>query len=85
MEHRPIAYQVYSARDDAQKDLGSVLKQLAAMGYDGVEFAGFYGHTAEEVSALLKENGLTAISSHVPFADIRKDPFGVIAYHQATS
>lgn len=83
MEHRPVAYQVYSARDDAQKDLLGVLRQLAAMGYDGVEFAGFYGHSAEEISAMLKETGLVALSSHVPFADIRRDPFGVIAYHQA--
>ena len=47
MEQRPIAYQVYSARDEAQQDLAAVLRQLADMGYDGVEFAGFYGHSAD--------------------------------------
>jgi sugar phosphate isomerase/epimerase len=83
MEQRPIAYQVYSARDEAQQDLAAVLRQLADMGYDGVEFAGFYGHSAAEVRAMLDQNGLKAISSHVPFDQIRRDPFGVIAYHQA--
>ena len=83
MEKRPIAYQVYSAREDAQKDLDAVLSKLKAMGYDGVEFAGFYGHSAEEVKAMLDKHGLTAISSHVPFQQIEADMFGVIAYHKA--
>ncbi len=79
----PIAYQVYSARDEAQADLNGVLAQISALGYDGVEFAGFYGHTAEEVKALLAKHGLTAISSHVPIAQIIGDMFGVISYHKA--
>ncbi len=83
MEKRPVGYQLYSARDEAQADLPGVLRQLKAMGYDGVEFAGFYGHTAEEVAAMLEETGLKAVSSHVPFADIRKDPEAVIADHKA--
>ncbi len=76
-----IGYQMYSARDEATKDLLSTLRQLKEMGYDGVEFAGFYGHTAEEVKAMLDEVGLVAFSDHVPFAVIKKDMFGVIRDH----
>ena len=47
MKKAMIGYQVYSARDDAQKDLFGTLKSLKEMGYDGVEFAGFYGHSAQ--------------------------------------
>ena len=83
MEKRPVAYQIYSAREEAQKDLDAVLGELKAMGYDGVEFAGFYGHSAEEVKAMLDQHGLAAVSSHVPFAQIESDMFGVIAYHKA--
>ena len=83
MIKKPVAYQVYSARDEAQKDLDAVLGTLKELGYDGVEFAGFYGHSAEEVKALLEKHGLVAISSHVPFALIEADMFGTIAYHQA--
>lgn len=83
MEKRPIAYQLYSAREDAEKDLDAVLGSLKAMGYDGVEFAGFYGHSAQDVRTLLQKHELVAISSHVPFVQIEKDMFGVIAYHQA--
>ncbi len=78
-----IAYQVYSARDEAEKDLGKVLREIAALGYDGVEFAGFYGHSAKEVRALLDETKLAAVSSHVSFYEIEADMFSVIAYHLA--
>ncbi len=83
MEKRPVAYQIYSAREEAAKDLNAVLAALKGMGYDGVEFAGFYGMTAEQVKKALDNNGLVAISSHVPFAQIEADMFGTIAYHQA--
>ena len=81
MKKALIGYQVYSAREEASKDLLNTLKQLKALGYDGVEFAGFYGHTAEEVKAMLDEVGLVAFSDHVPFAVIEKDMFGVIKDH----
>ncbi|MDD6040603.1 MAG: sugar phosphate isomerase/epimerase [Clostridia bacterium] len=83
MEKRPVAYQIYSAREEAAKDLNAVLAALKGMGYDGVEFAGFYGLSAEAVKEMLDRNGLVAISSHVPFVQIEADMFGVIAYHQA--
>jgi len=78
-----IAYQLYSARDEAAKDLGKVLKEIAALGYDGVEFAGFYGTSAQDVRALLDACALEAVSSHVGLQLIEEDMFGVIAYHQA--
>lgn len=83
MRIAPVAYQLYSAREDAAKDLDAVLAALKAMGYDGVEFAGFYGHTAGEVREMLDRHGLKGISSHVPASQIEQDMFGVIAFHQA--
>ena len=49
-----IGYQLYSAREDAAKDLKGTLKAIKEMGYDAIEFAGFYGHEAKEV--LLRQN-----------------------------
>ena len=49
----PVAIQVYSVRDDAAADMMGTLKKIADMGYDGVEFAGFYGYGAEEIRAEL--------------------------------
>ena len=65
MGNIPIALQLYSVRDDAAKDLAGVLSAVAKMGYDGVEFAGFYGHSAEDVRKLLDDNGLKMAGAHV--------------------
>ena len=81
MKKAMIGYQLYSAREECAKDLQGVLKQLKALGYDGVEFAGFYGHTADEVRAMLDEAGLVAFSDHVPYAVIEQDMFAVISDH----
>ena len=83
MKNAPIAYQIYSARKEAEQDLLSVLRQLKALGYDGVEFAGFYGHSAQDVRAMLEECGLRAVSSHVALKLIEADMQGVIDYHKA--
>ncbi len=85
MNKMKIAYQLYSARDEAAADLAGVLKTLRAQGFEGVEFAGFYGHSAEEINALLAENELVAVSSHVPLDALKADPFGVISFHQKIS
>ncbi len=82
MKQAPVAYQLYSAREEASRDLPGVLAQLKEMGYDGVEFAGFYGHSAAEVKTMLETAGLKAISSHVPLVDIEADMDAVIAYHK---
>lgn len=76
-----IGYQLYSAREDCVRDLDEVLAQLKKLGYGGVEFAGFYGHTPEEVAELLKKNEIEVFSDHVPFKVIEKDMFGVISDH----
>ena len=75
----PVAVQVYSVRDDAKADLRATLEKIKDMGYDGVEFAGLYGNSPADIKAMLDELGLTAVSAHVPFADLRRDAKGVIA------
>lgn len=77
----PVAVQVYSVRDEAKADLRGTLEKIKEMGYDGVEFAGLYGYDVAEIRKMLEETGLTAVSAHVPFADMRKDPAGVIAQY----
>ena len=68
MKNGKLGYQVYSARDEAEKDLFGVLTQLKAMGYDGVEMAGLYGHSAKDVRKMLDDAGLRAISAHIAMA-----------------
>ena len=42
------------------------------MGYDGVEFAGYYGKTADEINQLLTDTGLGIAGSHVPYEHLRE-------------
>ncbi len=74
----PVAVQVYSVRDDAKADLRATLAKIKEMGYDGVEFAGLYGHSAADVKAMCAEAGLVPISAHVPYLDMLADPAGVL-------
>ena len=76
-----IAVQVYSVRNDAKEDLRGTLEKIKKMGYDGVEFAGLYGHTPAEVKAMCEEIGLTPISAHVPYLDMLADPKGVLSQY----
>ena len=62
---KPIALQLYSLREAAAKDFEAVVRQVAAMGYDGVEPAGFPGTTAQAAGKLFKELGLKVPSAHI--------------------
>ncbi len=74
-----IAVQVYSVRDFAEQDFRKTLEEIKKMGYDGVEFAGFYGHSAEQVKQWCDELELTPISAHVPYHEILSNPEGVLS------
>ena len=43
--------QMYSVRDFTEKDLLGTLKKVAEIGYKYIEFAGFFGNSAEDVKA----------------------------------
>jgi len=62
---QPIALQLYSLRETAALDYASVVRQVAAMGYAGVEPAGFPGTTAEAAGKLFRELGLAVPSAHL--------------------
>ncbi len=70
----PIALQLYSVRGSMEKDFEGTLKKVKAMGYDGVEFAGLFGYSAQQVKTMCDKIGLTPLSAHVPFADMMEDP-----------
>lgn len=61
----PIALQLYSVREDCARDLPGTLKAVADMGYDGVEFAGYYGRSAEELRKMLGDLGLKVAGTHI--------------------
>ena len=69
----PIALQLYSVRRDCQEDLARVLAAVAKMGYDGVEFAGYYDRPAGELRKMLDDVGLKAAGTHIALATLEGD------------
>ena len=73
MSKLPVALQIYSVRDEAEKDFYATMERVKEIGYDGVELAGLYGLTPSKVKSILKEFDLIPISSHVPYDDMVDD------------
>jgi sugar phosphate isomerase/epimerase len=68
-----IGMELYTVRSLTAKDLAGTLAQLAKLGYKEVEFAGYQGHSAAEVRAMLEQNGLTAPSAHIDLPKIENE------------
>lgn len=64
MKQFKVGLQLYSVREDLEKDFEGTLRKVKDMGYDYVEFAGFFDKSAEEVKSVLDEIGLIPISVH---------------------
>ncbi|HET6384648.1 MAG TPA: sugar phosphate isomerase/epimerase [Armatimonadota bacterium] len=66
---KPISIQLYTLRQACAADFPGTLREVAKIGYKGVEFAGFHGMAAAAVARLVKDLGLTVSSSHVGMPD----------------
>ena len=85
MEKLRVGIQLYSLREEMQKDMEATLKAVAEMGYDCVEFAGFFDKPVEEVRALCEKYALTPISVHqgiAPYLE-EKSAQEMVAYLKA--
>jgi len=75
----PVAVQLYSVRDEMEKDFYGTIKLMKEIGYDGVEFAGLFGQNPEEIKAFCDEIGIVPISAHVPYYDMLENPEAVLS------
>src|SRR5690554_372712 len=62
-----LAIQLYSVRDHIKsgQDLLNILKDVKELGFDGVEFAGYFDLDAKTIKSRLDELGLVAIGTHI--------------------
>ncbi|MDA8351589.1 MAG: sugar phosphate isomerase/epimerase [Firmicutes bacterium] len=77
-----IGLQLYTLREECARNLVETLSKVAELGYRGVEFAGFYGCSAVEVSRMLQEFNLHPIASHVSIDDLRQRLPEVLEFHR---
>jgi sugar phosphate isomerase/epimerase len=82
----PIAVQLYSVRGDCKADFDAALEKVAAMGFAGVEFAGYYGYAdrGADLRKRLDALGLKAAGTHIQLAILQGDALKkTIEFHQA--
>ncbi len=78
-----IGLQMYSVRDVTEHGLLDALRNVAALGYENVEFAGFFGVAAEDVKKALADNGLRVSGTHTMLDELRDHYDETVAYHKA--
>jgi sugar phosphate isomerase/epimerase len=82
----PIAVQLYSVRGDCKQDFDKALEQVAAMGFAGVEFAGYYTYEGKpaELKKRLDALHLKAEGTHIQLSALEGDALQkTIDFHQA--
>ena len=65
-----IGLQLYTVRSLMAEDVAGSLDAVAAIGYDEVEFAGYFGHAPGEVRGWLDAAGLSSPAAHVGMEDL---------------
>jgi sugar phosphate isomerase/epimerase len=77
----PLAIQLYSVRDTLAQDFAGVVQKIAAIGYAGVEPAGFPGTTPQEAGKLFRDLGLAVPSAHtaLPLGEHRNEVLDAMA------
>jgi len=82
MLENKLAAPLFILRQECAEDLMGVLERLAALGFDGVEFLGLFGHEPEAIRKKLDELGLKAIGNHASFEDFEADYQKQIEIHK---
>lgn len=82
-----LSVQLWSVKEDVARDFTATLKSLAAMGFQGVEFARDFGPYANDPNGLrefLAANGLQVSGAHVLMDQLQGANFdATVAFYQA--
>ncbi|WP_227872106.1 hypothetical protein [Paenibacillus albus] len=68
-----LAAQLFTLRNEARKDFEGVLRELAKMGWAGVQIDGLHGYPARDLAAIMKEVGLRTAGMHVGLERMKHD------------
>ncbi len=76
------ALQLWSIKDLTEENLEKTLEKVAKMGYQGVEFAGYFGHSSQEIKSWLDKFHLEVAASHIPLDHLRDDFEACVAFEK---
>jgi len=68
-----LASPLFIVREDCARDLYGSLRRIAEIGYDGVEFLGFFGCAPSEIRKALDGYGLRAVGNHIGLDNFYND------------
>ena len=68
-----LGLSLYTVRAEMERSLEETLREVAAIGYKEVEFAGYFGHSPTDIRQILGRYGLTAPSAHVDFHSLESN------------
>ena len=68
---KPVGLQLYTVRDQLDKDVAGTIQQIAKIGYKDVEIYSLYGKSPAEFLKILNDNGITASSGHYLLPDVK--------------
>ncbi len=77
----PIGIQLYTVRDLLQADFTGTLRQVAAIGYNAFEFAGYGDLTAAELKSLLQELRVQCCGAHIGIEQLDANFNSVLEYN----
>lgn len=78
-----IGIQLYTVRKSAEADPEGTIRKVAQAGYKGVQFAGYYGFSAQKMKGILDECGLKAAGSHVGYELLERGADAELEYARA--
>ncbi|WP_261128988.1 sugar phosphate isomerase/epimerase [Bacillus sp. Marseille-Q3570] len=68
-----IGLQLYSIHEKTAKDFLGTVQKVAEIGYEGVQFAGFFETAARDVKMVLDENGLVSAGAHIALDQLKDE------------
>jgi sugar phosphate isomerase/epimerase len=68
-----IGVQLYTVRSEMRKDFEGTLAKVAGIGYQEVEFAGYFDRSAQQVRNVLATLGLDSPAGHMPYEALRDE------------
>lgn len=66
-----VGLQLYTLRKEMAEDFEGTLARVAELGYQEMEFAGYFNRSAAQVRAVLDANGLSSPAAHIPWSAVR--------------
>jgi sugar phosphate isomerase/epimerase len=78
-----ISIQLYSIKEEAKENFAHALELVQKAGYQGVEFAGYFGNGPEQMAGLLQRYHLKPVSTHLGIPRLKEALDEEIAYAKA--